>query len=91
MALFGFHQTALPVFTFFFRISNFFDLSIAEETWIVEMRIWCIKIGNVLVLHFNPWVEVSADGLLVHEGLHSPDAKYFGTCFIIKIELSKKK
>jgi hypothetical protein len=23
-----------------------------EETWIVEMCIWCIKISNVLVLHF---------------------------------------
>jgi hypothetical protein len=35
------------------RISNFFDLSITEETWVVEMRIWCIKIVNVLVLHRN--------------------------------------
>jgi hypothetical protein len=30
--LFGFHMTAILVFTFFLRISNFFDLSIAEET-----------------------------------------------------------
>jgi hypothetical protein len=44
-------------------------LSITEETRVVEMRIWCIKIGNVLVLHFNPWVETSAGGLLVPEGL----------------------
>jgi hypothetical protein len=29
----------------------FFDLSITEKTLVVEMRIWCIKIGNVLVLH----------------------------------------
>jgi hypothetical protein len=29
---FGFHPTALSVFTFLFRISNFFDLSITEET-----------------------------------------------------------
>jgi hypothetical protein len=29
----------------------------------VEMRIWCIKISIVLVLHFNPWVEASAGGL----------------------------
>jgi hypothetical protein len=36
---------------FVFRISNFFDLSITEETWVVEMRIWLIKICNVLVLH----------------------------------------
>jgi hypothetical protein len=38
-------------FSSIFRISNFFDQSITEETWVVEMRIWCIKIGNVLVLH----------------------------------------
>jgi hypothetical protein len=38
-------------FFFFFWISNFFDLSITEETWVVEMRIWCIKIVNVLLLH----------------------------------------
>jgi hypothetical protein len=37
---------------FFSRISDFFDLSITEETREVEMRIWCIKIVN-LVLHFN--------------------------------------
>jgi hypothetical protein len=24
-----------------------------------------MKIGNVLVLHFNPWVEASAGGVLV--------------------------
>jgi hypothetical protein len=43
------------------------------------MHIWCIKIGIVLVLYFNPWVEASAGGLLVPEGLFSPVAKYFGT------------
>jgi hypothetical protein len=37
--------------SFFFRISNFFDLRITKETWAVEMHIWCIKIGNVLVLN----------------------------------------
>jgi hypothetical protein len=52
------------------------DLSITEETWVVEMHISCIKIGNVLLLHFNPWVEASAGGLLVPEGLYSPVAKY---------------
>jgi hypothetical protein len=59
----------------FFRISNFFDLNITKKTWVVEMRIWCIKIVNVLVLHFNPWVEASAGGLLVPEGLYNPVAK----------------
>jgi hypothetical protein len=39
------------------------------------MRIWCIKIGIVLVLHFNTWVEASADGRLVPECLYSPVAK----------------
>jgi hypothetical protein len=33
----------------FFRISNFFGLSITEETSLVEKRIWYIKIGIVLV------------------------------------------
>jgi hypothetical protein len=54
------------------------------------MRIWCIKIG-VLLLNFNPWVEAFAGGLLVPEGLYSPIAKYFGTCFEILIDLSRKK
>jgi hypothetical protein len=82
---------------FFFRIFNFFDLSITGKTWVVEMRIWCIKIGNILVLHFSPWVEVSVGGLLVHEGLYNPVAKYmyFGSCFKIRTciwtELSRKK
>jgi hypothetical protein len=35
---------------------------IIEETELVEMRIWCIKIGIILYLHFNPWVEASAVG-----------------------------
>jgi hypothetical protein len=30
--LFGFHLTTLSVFTFFPRISKYFDLSITEET-----------------------------------------------------------
>jgi hypothetical protein len=74
----------------FFWISKYFDLSITEETWLVEMRIWYIKIGIVLVLHFNPWVEDSAGGVLVPEGLYNPVAKYFGTCFKLRIELLSK-
>jgi hypothetical protein len=35
-----------------FGISNFFDPSVTEETWVVKMRYWCIKIVPVLVLHF---------------------------------------
>jgi hypothetical protein len=101
---FGFFGS-FTVFTIF-RISNFFGLSTIDwlidylrfyvpldETWLVEMRIWCIKIGIVLGLHFNPWVEASAGGLLVPEGLFSPVAQYFGTCLKIRIWiiLSRKK
>jgi hypothetical protein len=50
------------------------------------MRIWCIKIGIVLVFYFKPWVEASAGGLLVPEGLDSPVAKYLGTCFKYEYE-----
>jgi hypothetical protein len=81
--LFGFTDGSLS-FHFFSRIYNFFDLSITEETRVVEMRIWCIKIVNVLVLHFNPLDEASAAELLVPKGLYSPVAKYFGTCFKIR-------
>jgi hypothetical protein len=38
---------------FFPGFPTFFDLSITEETWVVEMSIWCIIIINVLVLHYN--------------------------------------
>jgi hypothetical protein len=50
-----------------------------------DFQLWCIKIGIVLVLHFNPWVEASAGVLLVPEGLFSQVAKYFGTSFKIRI------
>jgi hypothetical protein len=39
-----------------------------------------------IVLYFNPWVEASAGGLLVSEGLFSPVAKYFGTCLKYEYE-----
>jgi hypothetical protein len=49
-----FFFSALVQFSqFFFRISNFFGLSTTEKTLVVEMRIWCIIIGIVLVLHFD--------------------------------------
>jgi hypothetical protein len=44
---------SFSVFTFPPRISNFFNLSINEETWLVEMRISCTKFGMVLVLHIT--------------------------------------
>jgi hypothetical protein len=52
------------------------------------MHSWCIKIGNVLVLYFNPWVEASAGGLLVPEGLFGPVAKYFGTRLKLEYKLN---
>jgi hypothetical protein len=78
---------------YIFRSFYFFDLNITKQTWVVEMRIWCIKIVNVLIWHFNPLVEVSAGGLSVSEGLYSPVVKYFGTSFKIRIwiEFNVKK
>ena len=43
--------STLFTFHIFFRTSNFFDPSTTDETSLVEMRIWCIKIGIVLTLH----------------------------------------
>ena len=43
------------------------------------MRIWCIKIRTVYDLYYDPWVEASAGGLLVPEGLYSPVAMYYVT------------
>ena len=63
MAQYGFSFGSLHFSQFFFSISNFFGSSTTAETSLVEMRIWYIKIGIVLVLHFNPWVEASAGGL----------------------------
>jgi hypothetical protein len=52
-----------------------------------------LKIGIVLVLHLNPWVEPSAGRLWVPKGFYSLVAKYFGTCLKIRIwiNLSRKK
>ena len=49
MALYLVFIQHLIKFLPFFRISNFFDLSITEEICVVEMRIWYIKIGIILV------------------------------------------
>jgi hypothetical protein len=49
------------------------------------MRIWYIKIVNVLVLHFNTSLQASAGGLLFPDGLYRPVANYFGTRFEIGI------
>ena len=54
-----FHGTVFGIFGSFplFRTSNFFSgLSTTDETLVVEMRIWCIKIGNVFALHSDRFV-----------------------------------
>jgi hypothetical protein len=51
--LFGFYRLFQFSHFFFFWISSFFDLSITEETWVVEMRIWYTKIYILLVLHIH--------------------------------------
>jgi hypothetical protein len=82
--LFGFHPTALSVFTSsFFRISNFFDLSITEQTWVVEMHIWCIKIVNVLISHLMYDLSSSRCDKL-HQGMFAPlGPGIFGFCICI--------
>jgi uncharacterized MAPEG superfamily protein len=45
-----------------FRISGFFGLGVAEETWVVEVHIWCIKIGIVLVLHIKNYSNIQLEG-----------------------------
>ena len=62
------------------------------------MRIWCIKIGTVYYLYYGPWVEVSAGGLLLPEGLYSPVAMYYVTSLksdmyliaVVKLEIHIK-
>jgi hypothetical protein len=51
--VFGF-LALLPFSQYFFLISYIFVLNTTKETSLVGMPICCIKIGVVLVLHFNP-------------------------------------
>jgi hypothetical protein len=49
-----FHGTVFGIFGSFPLFSDFqlfSGLSTTDETLVVEMRIWCIKIGNVFALH----------------------------------------
>jgi hypothetical protein len=46
-------------FSHFFSDFNFFGLSTTDETWLVEMRIWCIKTGIVLILHYKRYQQKS--------------------------------
>jgi hypothetical protein len=52
-----FHGTAFGIFgfftPFFFGLPTFSGPSTTDETLLVEMRIWCIKIGIVLALHLK--------------------------------------
>jgi hypothetical protein len=45
-----------------------------------------VSIVEIKFHKYNPWVEASAGGLLVPEGLFSPVAKYFGTCLKYEYE-----
>jgi hypothetical protein len=52
-----FHGTVFGIFGSFPLFSDFqlfSGLSTTDETLVVEMRIWCIKIGNVFALHKKP-------------------------------------
>jgi hypothetical protein len=51
MAQYLFFSALIQFSHFFLRIFNFFGVVVAGGTWVVKMRIWCIKIGIVLVLH----------------------------------------
>jgi hypothetical protein len=64
------------VFTIFFRLSNFLDLSITDDTLIVEMRIWCIKIGIVIVISLEYIVIKHALPLDVNVELKVRQIKY---------------
>jgi hypothetical protein len=63
-------------------------MSLTKETYVVDMRIWCIKIVNVLVSHFNPRVEGYAGGLLVAIGVYSPVSKYLVLVLKYEYELN---
>ena len=56
------------------------------------MRIWCIKIDTVYDLYYDPWVEASAGGLLVPEGICSSVDMYNVTSFDCnsKLEIHSK-
>jgi hypothetical protein len=64
----GFFRLLYSFIFFFFMIYNFFGPSTTEETSVVEMRIRCIKIGIILVLHYTECRKVksySTDRLLI--------------------------
>jgi hypothetical protein len=42
----------------FFGFSTLLAQTTKQETWLVEMRIWCIRIRIVLVLHFYQTIEI---------------------------------
>jgi hypothetical protein len=46
--------------TLYNRIHGNGKTFILIQNYLNYLRIWCIKIGIVIVLHFNPWVEASA-------------------------------
>jgi hypothetical protein len=88
-----FNRWLFRFFIFFFSDCQLFRTEHHLRDLSSQNAIWCIENGYVLVLHFNPWVEASAGGLLVPKGLYSSVAKYFCTGFKIRIwiELSREK
>jgi hypothetical protein len=89
----GFFRLLYSFQIFFPHFQRFVGRSTIEQTYIVKIRIWCIKIGIVLVLHFSPRVEASTGRLQVPDGLYSPVTKCFSTCLKMRnwIKLSRRK
>jgi hypothetical protein len=50
-----------------------------EETWVVEMRIWCIKIVYVLLLHYHFYLLVYGDVTITGDGLQN-----IGLCLALR-------
>jgi hypothetical protein len=44
----------------FIRLSNFLGVGITGEISLVEVRVWCIKVGIVLVVHYDIRVHVQS-------------------------------
>ena len=75
MAQYGFSFGSLHFSQFFFRLPTFsVQVPLTRLRSLVEMRIWCIKTGIVLTLHFNPLVEASAGGLVSPRGSLQPSS-----------------
>jgi hypothetical protein len=70
---------SLTLIKFFFSDFQLFGLSTTDETSLVEMRTWCIKIGIVLVLHSKDMAKVKVFEKWVKLQGQSQKVKTFGT------------